>query len=171
MSTMDMDKTGDNPPSLIQSALSGIPYNVLADNSLPNKLGSASYFPRRRLTPTNLSSPTKTHRRISRCLTRYFPYSMNLISALSRKLDLSKTTLDSSFNSPSRQVHANSMLNLDREKFSLAKNINELESGSHALETTLARLKEELENVGNDDEANKENENTDDATLFDTSLT
>lgn len=58
------------------------------------------------------------------------------------------------------------MLNLDREKFSLAKNINELESGSHALETTLARLKEELENVGNDEEANKENENTDDATLF-----
>ena len=59
------------------------------------------------------------------------------------------------------------MLNLDREKFSLAKNINELESGSHALETTLARLKEELENVGNEEEGNnKENENTDDATLF-----
>jgi kinetochore protein Spc24, fungi type len=58
------------------------------------------------------------------------------------------------------------MLNLDREKFSLAKNINELESGSHALETTLARLREELENVGNDEEANKENEDTDDATLF-----
>jgi kinetochore protein Spc24 len=57
------------------------------------------------------------------------------------------------------------MLNLDREKFSLAKNINELESGSHALETTLTRLREELENVGNDEEANKENEDTDDATL------
>jgi kinetochore protein Spc24, fungi type len=58
------------------------------------------------------------------------------------------------------------MLDLDREKFGLAKNINELESGSHALETTLARLKEELENVGNEEEANKENENTDDATLY-----
>jgi kinetochore protein Spc24, fungi type len=59
------------------------------------------------------------------------------------------------------------MLNLDREKFSLAKNINELESGSHALETTLSRLKEELENVGNEEEGNnKENENTDDATMF-----
>ncbi len=59
------------------------------------------------------------------------------------------------------------MLNLDREKFSLAKNINELEGGSHALETTLARLKEELENVGNEEEGNnKENENTDDATMF-----
>jgi kinetochore protein Spc24, fungi type len=58
------------------------------------------------------------------------------------------------------------MLNLDREKFSLAKNINELESGSHALETTLARLKEELDNVGTEEEGNKENENTDDATLF-----
>ena len=57
------------------------------------------------------------------------------------------------------------MLNLDREKFSLAKNINELESGSHALETTLARLKEELDNVGNEEESNKENENTDDATM------
>ena len=58
------------------------------------------------------------------------------------------------------------MLNLDREKFSLAKNINELESGSHALETTLARLKEELENVGNEEESSKENENTDDATMY-----
>lgn len=63
------------------------------------------------------------------------------------------------------------MLNLDREKFSLAKNINELESGSHALETTLSRLKEELENVGNEEEGNnKENENTDDATMFVTML-
>ena len=84
---------------------------------------------------------------------------------MSRKLELSKSTLDSSFNSPSRQNHATSMLSLDREKFSLAKNINELESGSHALETTLARLKEELDNVGNEEDSNKENENTDDATL------
>jgi kinetochore protein Spc24 len=59
------------------------------------------------------------------------------------------------------------MLTLDREKFSLAKNINELESGSHALETTLARLKEELENVGAEEDVNnKENENTDDATMY-----
>jgi kinetochore protein Spc24, fungi type len=74
--------------------------------------------------------------------------------------------LDSSANSPSRQQHATTLLNLDREKFSLAKNINELESGSHALETTLARLKEELENVATEEDANKENENTDDATLY-----
>ena len=85
---------------------------------------------------------------------------------MSRKLELSKSTLDSSLNSPSRQTHATAMLNLDREKFSLAKNINELESGSHALETTLARLKEELENVGNEEDSNKENENTDDATMY-----
>ena len=59
------------------------------------------------------------------------------------------------------------MLNLDREKFSLAKNINELESGSHALETTLSRLRDELENVGNEEDINnKENENTDDATMY-----
>ena len=57
------------------------------------------------------------------------------------------------------------MLKLDREKFSLAKRINELEAGSHALETTLARLKDELENIGNEDE-NKENERGDDATLY-----
>src|SRR5579862_7588341 len=90
-----------------------------------------------------------------------------MLLALSRKLELSKSTLDSSANSPARQQHATSMLTLDREKFSLAKNINELESGSHALETTLARLKEELENVGNEEEGNnKENENADDATMF-----
>ena len=93
-----------------------------------------------------------------------------MLLALSRKLELSKSTLDSSANSPSRQQHATSMLNLDREKFSLAKNINELESGSHALETTLARLKEELENVATEEESNKENENTDDATLYLTPL-
>jgi len=58
------------------------------------------------------------------------------------------------------------MLNLDREKFALAKNINELESGSHALETTVARLKEELENIGNEDDANKENEDVDDPIMF-----
>ena len=87
-------------------------------------------------------------------------------TALSRKLDLSKSTLDSSLNSPNRQAHAESMLKLDREKFALAKNINELESGSHALETTLARLKEELENVGNEEEVNKENEDVDDATMY-----
>src|SRR5579859_3518843 len=87
--------------------------------------------------------------------------------ALSRKLELSKSTLDSSMNSPSRQTHATAMLSLDREKFSLAKNINELESGSHALETTLARLKEELDNVATEEDAsNKENENTDDATMY-----
>ena len=85
--------------------------------------------------------------------------------ALSRKLELSKSTLGSSVNSPSRQTHATSMLSLDREKFSLAKNINELESGSHALETTLARLKEELENVGTEEDLNKE-EIADDATMF-----
>src|ERR1700735_4100654 len=88
-----------------------------------------------------------------------FSFRMLLISALSRKLELSKSTLDSSLNSPSRQTHATAMLTLDREKFSLAKNINELESGSHALETTLARVKEELENVGNEEEGkNKGNE-------------
>ena len=90
----------------------------------------------------------------------------SLTIALSRKLDLSKSTLGSSLNSPSRQNHANTMLALDRTKFGLAKNINELESGSHALETTLARLKEELENVGNEQDENKENEESDDATMF-----
>jgi kinetochore protein Spc24, fungi type len=58
------------------------------------------------------------------------------------------------------------MVTLDREKFSLAKNINELESGSHTLETNLARLKEELENVGNEDDSNKENVDADDATMY-----
>jgi kinetochore protein Spc24, fungi type len=89
-----------------------------------------------------------------------------LTTALSRKLDLSKSTLESSINSPSRQTHSNAMLSLDREKFALAKNINELESGSHALEATLNRLREELENVGTEEEANKENENADDATVY-----
>jgi hypothetical protein len=44
MATMDTDKTGgDNPPSLIQSALSGTRY-VGADGSIPDKLGFAGDF-------------------------------------------------------------------------------------------------------------------------------
>lgn len=47
--------------------------------------------------------------------------------------------------------HGQNMLRLDREKFSLAKNINELESSSHHLEGQLARLREELESIDGED--------------------
>jgi len=42
-------------------------------------------------------------------------------------------------------------MGLDRTKFALAKNVNDLESNVHALEGHLAKLKEELENLQNDD--------------------
>lgn len=43
------------------------------------------------------------------------------------------------------------MLALDREKFQLAKSINELESSTHTLEGKLQQLKEELEMVDAED--------------------
>lgn len=43
------------------------------------------------------------------------------------------------------------MLALDREKFQLAKSINELESSNHALEGKVQQAKEELEMVEADD--------------------
>ncbi|KAK9493595.1 Spc24 subunit of Ndc80-domain-containing protein [Lipomyces doorenjongii] len=75
---------------------------------------------------------------------------LDILRSLSRRLELAKTaaTVPSS---PTRRSHTEKILELDREKFSLAKTINELESAYHASEGTLTRLNEELERVKNED--------------------
>ncbi|KAF8455032.1 Spc24 subunit of Ndc80-domain-containing protein [Kalaharituber pfeilii] len=77
--------------------------------------------------------------------------SRNNLIALSRKLELAKSTTSSLLKSHAAKDHSATMLALDREKFTLAKNINELESTTHTLEGKLQQLKEELEMVDNED--------------------
>ncbi|KAK9342476.1 Spc24 subunit of Ndc80-domain-containing protein, partial [Lipomyces starkeyi] len=75
---------------------------------------------------------------------------LDILRSLSRRLELAKTAAAVP-SSPTRRSHTEKILDLDREKFSLAKTINELESAYHASEGTLARLNEELERVKNED--------------------
>ncbi|KAH0612633.1 uncharacterized protein H6S33_009013 [Morchella sextelata] len=77
--------------------------------------------------------------------------SRNTLRALARKMDIAKQSMEASVAAASKKEHGAKMIQLDREKFSLAKNINELESSSHHLESQLARLKEELEQVDGED--------------------
>ncbi|KAF8453969.1 Spc24 subunit of Ndc80-domain-containing protein [Terfezia claveryi] len=77
--------------------------------------------------------------------------SRNNLLALSRKLELAKTNTNSLLNSHTAKDHSSTMLALDREKFQLAKSINELESSNHALEGKVQQAKGELESVEADD--------------------
>ncbi|KAL7269864.1 putative kinetochore protein spc24 [Rhizina undulata] len=75
----------------------------------------------------------------------------NLMRSLSRIRDVTKQSCEASMNSSSRKEHGQTMLKLDKEKFSLAKKVNDIDSGMHALEGQLARLREELEAVDSED--------------------
>jgi len=74
-----------------------------------------------------------------------------MLRALSRKMEISKQSMEATVSAAGRKEHGANMLRLDREKFALAKGINELESSAHGLEGQLARLKEELEQVDGED--------------------
>lgn len=84
--------------------------------------------------------------------------------ALTRKLELAQSAAEAAEKAPSRSDHASSMLNLDRDKFSLAKGINELETTVHSLEATCISLREELQTLQSQD--SEEDSKTDDPTLF-----
>lgn len=77
--------------------------------------------------------------------------SRNLLRALSRRVDIARQSMEAAIAAAAKAEHGQNMLRLDREKFSLAKNINELESSSHHLEGQLARLREELESIDGED--------------------
>ena len=66
-------------------------------------------------------------------------------------MEISKQSMEATASTAGRKEHGANMLRLDREKFALAKGINELESSAHGLEGQLARLKEELEQVDGED--------------------
>ncbi|CCJ30764.1 unnamed protein product [Pneumocystis jirovecii] len=89
-----------------------------------------------------------------------------VLKGLQRQLELSKSSALASQNSPSRAEHASVILAMDREKFSLAKNINELELSINTLDATHSRLKEELEQLESEDVMKDTELMTDDSTLL-----
>jgi len=74
-----------------------------------------------------------------------------ILSLLSRKLDIAKSSYEETRTRHLQRDHSETMMNLDREKFSLAKKVNDLESNAHTLEMQLARLKDELEQLDAED--------------------
>ncbi|KAK9450676.1 Spc24 subunit of Ndc80-domain-containing protein [Limtongia smithiae] len=75
---------------------------------------------------------------------------LDILRSLSRRLELAKAAVSTPA-SPRRRQHTSRMLALDRQKFALAKNINDLESAYNSSEATLARLNDELNKLRNED--------------------
>lgn len=77
------------------------------------------------------------------------------LRSLSRQLELAKANAERPAGAQDEFQHSNTMVELDREKFSLAKNINELEQSVASLDAQLARLKEEW-NKGEEEQVEDE---------------
>jgi kinetochore protein Spc24 len=91
--------------------------------------------------------------------------SRHLLRLLSRKVSLSKQAAEDAEAQEKERTHGDDMVRLDRDKFALAKSVNELESQSHNLEGQLARLREELEAVDREDPAQTALMDAEDGTL------
>jgi len=70
--------------------------------------------------------------------------SLGVLRALSRKLEIAKTAAARPPGAPDEHTHTQNMVALDREKFALAKNINELEQGVSSLVAGLQQVKDEI---------------------------
>lgn len=68
-------------------------------------------------------------------------------TALSRQLESTKALASRPNSTPSEMDHSDRMVALDREKFGVAKSINELEQEVSGLEIELARLRDEWEEL------------------------
>ncbi|TGZ84725.1 Spc24-domain-containing protein [Ascodesmis nigricans] len=89
----------------------------------------------------------------------------NVLRLLSRKAEVAESSLQSSLSAAKERKHSEKMLTAEREKFNLAKAVNELESTTHALEGQLARLRKELEGIEAVDVLKEEVEGDDGITL------
>ncbi|KAJ1959545.1 putative kinetochore protein spc24 [Dispira parvispora] len=67
-----------------------------------------------------------------------------LLRALSRKVDLAKADASRSKVGDDGLTHSERLVQLDREKYSMAKHINERETSVNSLNATVERLKEKL---------------------------
>ncbi|KAI5779237.1 Spc24 subunit of Ndc80-domain-containing protein [Geopyxis carbonaria] len=85
---------------------------------------------------------------------------------LTRKADVAEQSVASSEAALRARNHGANMVALDREKFALAKSVNEIESNTHALEGQLARLREELEEVDAEDPEERAVLESEDGTLL-----
>lgn len=77
--------------------------------------------------------------------------SRDVLRSLSRRLELAKSSAEDSKNSSAQKEAAEETMRLEREKFSLAKSINDLESDYASNYATLEKLKDELELLNNQD--------------------
>ena len=73
------------------------------------------------------------------------------LRTLARQLNMARQSCDDTRASHQAREHSKTMMELDRRKFALGKNVNDLESVAHTLEGQLAKLREELEMLDNDD--------------------
>ncbi|KAF3918691.1 hypothetical protein AA313_de0207087 [Arthrobotrys entomopaga] len=69
------------------------------------------------------------------------------LRALSRKLESAKSSAEASLALSAKREHAKTILDLDKQKFALAKNVTELEKSNHLMEANLAKMKDELESL------------------------
>jgi kinetochore protein Spc24 len=77
--------------------------------------------------------------------------SRDVLKSLSRRLELAKQSAEESKNSAAQKEAAEETMRLEREKFSLAKSINDLESDYASNYATLEKLKDEQEYLNNQD--------------------
>ncbi|KAK9462254.1 Spc24 subunit of Ndc80-domain-containing protein [Lipomyces oligophaga] len=76
---------------------------------------------------------------------------IDVLRALSRHLELSKAAAEAQ-ETREKSTHTDTLISLDREKFTLAKSINELEASLHDGELTLNRLLEESVRLQTDED-------------------
>ncbi|KAJ6257056.1 hypothetical protein Dda_7940 [Drechslerella dactyloides] len=70
-----------------------------------------------------------------------------VLRSLTRSLDAAKTSVEASLAVAAKREHAKTILDLDKQKFALAKNVTELEKSNHLMEANLAKMKDEYESL------------------------
>lgn len=79
---------------------------------------------------------------------------------------MAKSSVEAMQNSATNREHAELIHQLDREKFALAKAINELESSNDHNSATLVKLSNELENLVEEDVLDTATSDVEDSTLL-----
>ncbi|EPS43483.1 hypothetical protein H072_2508 [Dactylellina haptotyla CBS 200.50] len=69
------------------------------------------------------------------------------LRALSRILESQRSSAEASLALAAKREHAKTILDLDKQKFALAKNVTELEKSNHLMEANLAKMKDEYETL------------------------
>ncbi|CAN6665147.1 hypothetical protein TRVA0_036S01266 [Trichomonascus vanleenenianus] len=89
-----------------------------------------------------------------------------VLKNLSRQADLARASAESSQNTQLQKQAAEDAMKLEREKFALAKNINDLESSYASNLAILEKLKDELEQLNSEDTVESAGVYVEDATVL-----